>query len=65
MRRYSPRMGREVADHWRKSSQWFGLTRKHAALVAADTVFLERFREHCWNGWDGDLNRRAWGQHLV
>jgi hypothetical protein len=59
MRRYSPRMGEAVRDHWRKSSQWFGLTRKHAVLVTSDTLFLDIFRQHCWSGWDGDVGRRA------
>jgi hypothetical protein len=44
---------------WRKSHQWVGLTRKHAAATAADTVVAEAFKRHCTNAPDPDLGG-AW-----
>jgi hypothetical protein len=42
-------------DHWRKSSQWFGISRAHAELVMADTVINKAFHDHCYptteEGW--------------
>lgn len=42
-------------DHWRKSSQWFGLKREHAELVMADTEIDTSFHDHCYptteEGW--------------
>ena len=42
-------------EHWRKSSQWFGLTRAHAELVIKDTVINAAFHDHCYptteDGW--------------
>ncbi len=55
--RFGVRMGYKLRRHWRKSSQWFALTRKHANLVMADTELLDVFKSHCKNGWDNDLNR--------
>jgi hypothetical protein len=55
--RFGVRMGYKLRRHWRKSSQWFALTRKHADLVMADTELLDIFKAHCKNGWDNDLNR--------
>lgn len=41
--------------HWRKSSQWFVLTRPHAQLVLADTHLAESFHRYCYQnftrGW--------------
>ena len=51
--------GTSCGKHWRKSSQWFALTRKHAELVMQDTELLHIFQQHCQNAWDNDLNRRA------
>lgn len=55
--RFGVRMGYKLRRHWRKSSQWFALTRKHADLIMADTELLDIFKAHCKNGWDNDLNR--------
>ena len=52
--RFHPEMGITVALHWRKSSQWFALNRKHAAVVVADTAFYPIFQQHCMSGWDND-----------
>lgn len=46
-------------DSWRKSHQWVGLTRKHAAATASDTVVAEAFKRHCTNAPDPDLGG-AW-----
>ncbi|WIA35555.1 hypothetical protein OEZ86_003980 [Tetradesmus obliquus] len=35
-------------QHWRKSSQWFTLTRPAALLVVADSHVRELFRRHCY-----------------
>ena len=55
--RFGVRMGYKLRRHWRKSSQWFALTRKHAQLVMEDTELLPIFAQHCQNAWDNDLNR--------
>jgi hypothetical protein len=55
--RYTARMGYKLRQHWRKSSQWFALTRKHAELVMADTEILDIFQKYCQNAWDNSLNR--------
>ena len=52
-------MEEKLRRHWRKSSQWFALTRKHAELVVRDTELLPTFRQHCHSGFDEDLNRCA------
>ncbi|WIA35554.1 hypothetical protein OEZ86_003979 [Tetradesmus obliquus] len=41
----SERFGKQ---HWRKSSQWFTLTRPAALLVVADSHVRELFRRHCY-----------------
>ncbi|KAL4855995.1 hypothetical protein ACK3TF_003440 [Chlorella vulgaris] len=50
-RRYNPVTMRSAHfrpdDHWRKSSQWFTLNRKHADLLAADKELLAVFGTHC------------------
>ena len=35
--------------HWRKSAQWFSLSRRHAAAVAADFHAAPLFEEHCYS----------------
>lgn len=40
---------------WRKSSQWFALTRPHAQLFLDDTVVDAVFRRHCFDRWDEEL----------
>lgn len=55
--RFSGRMGWKLREHWRKSSQWFALTRKHAQLVLEDTHVLDLFQRYCQNAWDNDVNR--------
>ncbi|KAL4426017.1 hypothetical protein ABPG75_010033 [Micractinium tetrahymenae] len=62
-RRWSWRMAMSLSSphlkawHWRKSSQWFGLLRRHVEVVLQDVEVFRRFEEHCWNGWDGDYKR--------
>lgn len=34
--------------HWRKSSQWFSLTRKHAQVVASDTHVASSLSKECY-----------------
>ncbi|BDA47491.1 probable glycosyltransferase BC10 at C-terminar half [Coccomyxa sp. Obi] len=55
--RFSGRMGWKLREHWRKSSQWFAVTRKHAQLVLEDTHILDLFQRYCQNAWDNDVNR--------
>lgn len=50
---------KSTEDSWRKSHQWVGLTRKHAAATAADAVVAEAFKRHCTNAPDPDLGG-AW-----
>lgn len=55
--RWIDRMANEhlSKDHWRKSSQWFALTRAHAQLVVDDTIIDGIFRKDCYptreDGW--------------
>ena len=49
----------KTEDSWRKSHQWVGLTRKHAAATAGDVVVAEAFKKHCTNAPDPDLGG-AW-----
>ncbi|KAK9823942.1 hypothetical protein WJX72_006544 [[Myrmecia] bisecta] len=42
--------------HWRKSSQWFAITREHAQVVLNDTTINAVFKEHC----NGDVNEGGW-----
>ena len=51
--------GKLTEASWRKSHQWVGLTRKHAAATAADAVVAEAFKKHCTNAPDPDLGG-AW-----
>ena len=55
--RYSASMGPELLPHWRKSSQWFSLTREHATHVLADASVLATFAAFCRNAWDADAQR--------
>ena len=36
-------------DHWRKSQQWWVLSREHAQLVVADRHVKEIFKRYCWS----------------
>ncbi|CAL9042473.1 unnamed protein product [Musa banksii] len=46
--RYNPKMFPTIPkDRWRKGSQWTILVRKHAQIVAADTVVFPEFRRFC------------------
>ncbi|GAQ88654.1 hypothetical protein KFL_004490010 [Klebsormidium nitens] len=48
--RYQPLMAPEVsACEWRKGSQWFALTRRHASIVVRDRKYYPKFRDHCLN----------------
>ena len=42
-------------DMWRKSSQWFALTRAHAQVIVDDTIIDGIFRRDCYptreDGW--------------
>ncbi|KAK9792478.1 hypothetical protein WJX73_003670 [Symbiochloris irregularis] len=55
--RWIDRMGSEhlSKDMWRKSSQWFALTRAHAQILADDTIIDSIFRKDCYpttdDGW--------------
>lgn len=54
--RLSQRMGVNIVNHWRKSSQWVALQRKHAVLIADDVDFDERFEKFCRSAFDADYN---------
>ncbi|EFN51060.1 hypothetical protein CHLNCDRAFT_141408 [Chlorella variabilis] len=58
-RRWSWRMSGPALKswHWRKSSQWFGMLRKHVEVVLEDVEVFRKFEEHCKNFWDGDYKR--------
>ncbi|PRW58041.1 Transcription initiation factor TFIID subunit 13 [Chlorella sorokiniana] len=43
--------------HWRKSTQWFVLNRRHAEVVAHDTELMAVFGRHCSVGEDKELGR--------
>ncbi|KAL4425157.1 hypothetical protein ABPG77_008262 [Micractinium sp. CCAP 211/92] len=40
------------ASHWRKSTQWFGLTRPHAEAVLRDEEVYRSFEAGCWSNWE-------------
>ncbi|PRW05940.1 beta-1,6-N-acetylglucosaminyltransferase enzyme [Chlorella sorokiniana] len=44
------------AGHWRKSSQFLGLTRAHVAAVLNDTEVYRSFERHCWYAWSARRN---------
>ncbi|KAJ7551081.1 hypothetical protein O6H91_07G133000 [Diphasiastrum complanatum] len=49
--RYNPHMGPSIPrDRWRKGSQWFAMTRKHATVILADDFIYPIFQEHCKRG---------------
>lgn len=45
-------------SHWRKSSQWIGLTRGHVEAVLRDEEVYRSFEQHCWSAWEP--RRKAW-----
>ena len=45
------------AYHWRKSSQWFMLTREHARVVLEDEEIYRKFEQWCWQDYDPDYHR--------
>jgi Core-2/I-Branching enzyme len=57
--RWSDRMKTDHmnATHWRKSSQWFALQRKHAEIVVNDKEVEEKFEKYCNMALDPDLGR--------
>ena len=59
LHRLGVHMEAKLRRHWRKSSQWFALTRKHAELVAENTELQDIFQQHCKSAFDSDLNGRA------
>ena len=65
MHRYSASMGPELLPHWRKSCQWFSLTREHATHVLADASVLATFAAFCQNAWDADSQRCVRQERLM
>ncbi|KAK9835257.1 hypothetical protein WJX84_005095, partial [Apatococcus fuscideae] len=57
--RWHPNMndGQFGKHNWRKSSQWFALTRHHAELAVEETYIDGIFTKHCYSRWDKLLNR--------
>ena len=57
--RWSDKMKTEHmnSSHWRKSSQWFALQRKHAEIVVNDQEVEESFKKYCNLAMDPDLGR--------
>jgi len=58
--RWTPKMevpGVLEEQHWRKSSQWFSLSRQHVAAILKDTLVYRSFEKHCKIGQDTELNR--------
>ncbi|KAI3750343.1 hypothetical protein L2E82_20977 [Cichorium intybus] len=52
--RYSEHMLPEVEyKHFRKGSQWFTMTRRHALLIMADSLYYKKFRLYCRPGMEG------------
>lgn len=47
----------DVINHWRKSSQWFALLRKHALLIVDDVDFEGKFKKYCRSAFDEDYNK--------
>ncbi|KDD76804.1 beta-1,6-N-acetylglucosaminyltransferase enzyme [Helicosporidium sp. ATCC 50920] len=58
-RRWSWRMATPELrpTHWRKSGQWFMLTRRHVAAVLGDVRVFRKFERYCVPGWDHDYRR--------
>lgn len=50
LRRFTKRMETKhfKVHHWRLSSQWFALKRKHAEVAVADTEINKAFNDHCY-----------------
>lgn len=46
---------------WRKTGQWFSLTRRHAAVTIADHAVASEFEEHC----DAEANEHYFGVVLA
>ena len=42
---------------WRKSAQWFSLTRSHVKVVLEDIEVFSAFEDSCKSGWDPDMKR--------
>lgn len=40
--------------YWRKSSQWFGLVRKHVQVILDDAKIFKAFENYCVYDWDFD-----------
>ncbi|KAI3806610.1 hypothetical protein L1987_22520 [Smallanthus sonchifolius] len=52
--RYSEHMLPEIEfKHFRKGSQWFTMTRKHALIIMADSLYYRKFRLYCRPGFEG------------
>ena len=62
--RWTPRMNTYFhpplfrKHHWRKSWQWFELTRPHAELVLQDKVIDDVFRRYCREMWEPAWRRQ-------
>ncbi|KAI3426374.1 hypothetical protein D9Q98_008746 [Chlorella vulgaris] len=50
---------------WRKSGQWFMLTRRHAEVVVQDEVVDQAFRQHCWVAQDWNERFCVSDEHYV
>uniref|UniRef100_A0A5B6Z314 Core-2/I-branching beta-1,6-N-acetylglucosaminyltransferase family protein n=1 Tax=Davidia involucrata TaxID=16924 RepID=A0A5B6Z314_DAVIN len=52
--RYSEHMLPEVEKKdFRKGAQWFTMTRQHAVIITADSLYYSKFRDYCKPGMDG------------
>ncbi|CAL9084132.1 unnamed protein product [Musa textilis] len=52
--RYTEHMLPEIEeDDFRKGSQWFSMTRRHALIVLADNLYYTKFKLYCKPGFDG------------
>ncbi|KAI7736896.1 hypothetical protein M8C21_032327 [Ambrosia artemisiifolia] len=52
--RYSEHMLPEIEfKDFRKGSQWFTMTRKHALIIMADSLYYRKFRLYCRPGFEG------------
>lgn len=46
--RYSPEMLPEIEEKdFRKGAQWFAITRRHALLILADSLYYKKFKLYC------------------
>ncbi len=55
--RFALSPARVRAADWRKSSQWFTLTRAHAGIALRDVAVFRAFEKHCVAGADRDVRR--------